>query len=94
MPPGQLVAGEPAEHIPRPGIDRDVPAPGDEGSALAGQMAALHQQGDGAAAGLQGQGDHFPALGDENAPLRLLPPAQLAGGEPGEQAPAPGPGNR
>ena len=48
-------------------------------------MAALHEQGYGDVAGVQGQADDLGAFRNENALFRLQPVAQLGLGEPGEE---------
>ena len=77
MPRGQGVPREARQHLPRPGVRRNAGAAVQQGAALALQVPALHEKGQGDDAGVQGPEDDLRAFGDENAFLDLPAAAQL-----------------
>ena len=82
--PGQGKAGEPGQKAVVGRIHRQVAAPGDQFPGLPPDVVPLGKQGHRDEARVQGAADDLWAFGNEQAPLRLGAPAELALGEPCE----------
>ena len=76
-PPRQLKAGQRGQQLPVCGVDRRIPAAGQDLRCRAGDLFALHEQRDGPVSGIQRTGDHLGALGDEDAFFRFQPVPEL-----------------
>ena len=79
-PPGQLVAGEGFQHLPRGGVDRRFGKPGHQRRVGKG-LLFFQQHGNGGAARLQRRLDHVGAFRHEKRVFRALPAAHLPGGK-------------
>ena len=84
-PAGQLVAGQPGQHLPFPGVDGHPAAPVDDLGRLPLDEFSLGEECQRLAAGVQCQPDYRGAFRNENALFRLQAVAQLRLGQPAKQ---------
>ena len=75
--PGQLKAGQAGQRVTVGGVHRRIAAAGQDLCRRAGDLSALHEQGERRVPGIQCAGDHLGAFGNEDTFFRLQTAAQL-----------------
>ena len=74
---GQLEAGQAGKGLAVGCVHRGIPATGQDIGSRAGDLFALHEQGERCVSGIQRAGDHLGAFGNKDAFFRFQTIAQL-----------------
>ena len=82
--PGECITRECGQHRTRPRVDGQIAATRDNGCRVACNVFVLAEQCQGFTAFVEGHLNHFGALGNEQAALRIHLMAQLRFGERAE----------